>query len=92
DKNVFIVGFKAETKVSEKELIERAYKRLIKSNIDLIVANDVGRDERGFGTKTNEVYIIDKEKNITHVPLNTKRYIASKIIDVSLEIFRLKNY
>jgi len=36
--------------------------------------------------------IIDKEKNITHVPLNTKRYIASKIIDVSLEIFRLKNY
>ncbi|MCK4282605.1 MAG: bifunctional phosphopantothenoylcysteine decarboxylase/phosphopantothenate--cysteine ligase CoaBC [Candidatus Lokiarchaeota archaeon] len=92
DKNVFIVGFKAETKVSEKELIERAYKRLIKSNIDLIVANDVGRDERGFGTKTNEVFIIDKDKNIIHVPLNTKRYIASKIIDVSLEIFRLKNY
>jgi len=92
DKNVFIVAFKAETKVSKEELIERAYQRLIKSDVDLIVANDVGRDERGFGTKTNEVFIIDKDKNIIHVPLNTKRYIASKIIDVSLEIFRLKNY
>ncbi len=92
DKNVFIVAFKAETKVSKEELIERAYQRLIKSDVDLIVANDVGLKERGFGSKTNEVYIIDKEKNITHVELNTKRYVASKIIDVSLEIFRLKNY
>jgi len=92
DKNVFIVAFKAETKVSKEELIERAYQRLLKSNIDLIVANDVGLEERGFGTKTNEVYIIDKEKNINHIELNTKRYIASKIIDIALENFRLKNY
>jgi phosphopantothenoylcysteine decarboxylase/phosphopantothenate--cysteine ligase len=92
DKNIFIVAFKAETKVSKEELIERAYERLLKSNIDLIVANDVGLEERGFGTKTNEVYLIDKEKNVIHVPLNTKRYIASKIIDAALENFRLKNF
>ncbi len=92
DKNVFIVAFKAETKVSKEELIERAYQRLIKSDVDLIVANDVGLKERGFVSKTNEVYIIDKEKNITHVELNTKRYVASKIIDVAIENFRIKNY
>jgi len=89
--NVFVVAFKAETKVSKDELIERAYQRLLKSDVDLIVANDVGLEERGFGTKTNEVYIIDKEKNVTHVDLNTKRYVASKIIDAAIENYRVKN-
>ncbi|MFW9866988.1 MAG: bifunctional phosphopantothenoylcysteine decarboxylase/phosphopantothenate--cysteine ligase CoaBC [Candidatus Thorarchaeota archaeon] len=85
DYNVFIVAFKAETNVSRTELINRAYNRLVKSDIDLIVANDIGRDDIGFSSKYNEVYIIDKNKHVTHVERNTKRYIASKILDVVLE-------
>jgi phosphopantothenoylcysteine decarboxylase/phosphopantothenate--cysteine ligase len=88
--NTFIVGFKAETNVSRSELIERAYKRLLKSEIDLIVANDIGREDIGFESKDNEVYIIDKNKRITHVKKNTKRYIASKIIDVALEAYKTR--
>jgi phosphopantothenoylcysteine decarboxylase/phosphopantothenate--cysteine ligase len=82
---VYIIGFKAETNVSRSQLIERAYNRLLKSEIELIVANDIGRDDIGFGSKDNEVYIIDKEKHITHVEKSTKRYVASRILDVAIE-------
>ncbi|MFX1377835.1 MAG: bifunctional phosphopantothenoylcysteine decarboxylase/phosphopantothenate--cysteine ligase CoaBC [Promethearchaeota archaeon] len=91
DYNLFIVAFKAETNVSKSELIERAYNRLIKSEVDLIVANDIGREDIGFNSKYNEVFIIDKKKHITHVERNTKRYIASKIIDVAIEAYQKRN-
>jgi phosphopantothenoylcysteine decarboxylase/phosphopantothenate--cysteine ligase len=87
---VFIVAFKAETNVSKTELIDRAYARLKKSDIDLMVANDVG-GELGFESSENEVYIIDKEKHIQHIPRHTKRYIAAKIIDNALENYRIKD-
>jgi len=86
DYNLFIVAFKAETNVSRSELINKAYNRLIKSEVDLIVANDIGREDIGFSSKYNEVYILDKKKHITHVERNTKRYIASRILDVVLEV------
>ncbi|MFX1316503.1 MAG: bifunctional phosphopantothenoylcysteine decarboxylase/phosphopantothenate--cysteine ligase CoaBC [Promethearchaeota archaeon] len=91
DYNLFIIGFKAETNVSKSELINRAYERLKKSEIDLIVANDIGRNDIGFASKDNEVFIIDKYKHITHVEKNTKRFIASKIIDAALEAHRIKD-
>ena len=90
DYNLFIVAFKAETNISRTELINRAYNRLVKSDVDLIVANDIGRVDIGFASKHNEVYIIDKNKRITHVERNTKRYIASKILDVALESYKAK--
>ncbi len=86
---VFIVAFKAETNVSRSELIDRAYARLKKSNADMIVANDVG-GPLGFESRDNEVYIIDKEKHVTHVK-HSKRYIASKILDVALENYRIRD-
>ena len=88
---VFIVAFKAETNIARSELINRAYSRLKRSDADLIVANDVGRKDIGFVSKYNEVYIIDKEKHITHVERNSKRYVASKILDIALENYRIKN-
>ena len=91
DYNLFIVAFKAETNVSKSELIERAYNRLLKSEVDLIVANDIGREDIGFSSKYNEVFIIDKKKRITHVERNTKRYIASKIIDIAIEAYQKRN-
>ena len=90
DYTLFIIAFKAETNVSRTELIDRAYDRLLKSESDLIVANDVGREDIGFNSKDNEVYIINKEKHITHIEKHTKRYVASKIIDVALENYRIR--
>ena len=53
--------------------------------MDLIVANDVARKGAGFGTDTNEVFIIDTKKQVLHVAMASKYDIASKILDRVLE-------
>ncbi|MCS7365425.1 MAG: bifunctional phosphopantothenoylcysteine decarboxylase/phosphopantothenate--cysteine ligase CoaBC [archaeon GB-1867-035] len=81
-----IVGFKAEYGVAIEEMIERAYKRLLQNDLDLIVANDVSRSDIGFGSDYNEVYIVDRNKNVTHIPLMNKREVAREIIKKAVEI------
>ena len=81
----FLVVFRAEYGVSDEELIESAYKRLKQAHADLVVANDVSRKGIGFRTETNEVFIIDKKKNVVHMPLSSKRTIAEKIMDMIKE-------
>ncbi|MBN1682458.1 bifunctional phosphopantothenoylcysteine decarboxylase/phosphopantothenate--cysteine ligase CoaBC [Candidatus Bathyarchaeota archaeon] len=81
DPKVYLVGFKAEYNISDEELIDRAYNRLIGANMDLIVANDVAREKTGFGTDTNEVFIINPDKNVKHIDLADKYTVASKILD-----------
>jgi len=78
----FLVAFRAEYKLPKKDLIKSAYQRLLEADADLIVVNDVGKKGVGFGTETNEVYIIDKEKKVTYVPLAPKREVARKILNV----------
>lgn len=78
---IFLVAFKAEHNVPNNELIEKAYQELKLINADLIIANDVAREGVGFEVDTNEAFIIDKEKNILHIPLTTKRELAKIIID-----------
>ncbi len=90
NQKVFIVAFKAETNISRSELIDRAYDRLQRSKSNMIVANDVG-GELGFESKNNEVWIIDKDKHVTHVPKRSKRFVASRIIDLALENYRIKD-
>ncbi len=79
---VFLVGFKAEYNVSDDTLIERAYKRLLEADMDLIVANDVSREGVGFAVDTNEVYVIDREKEVVHIPKAPKMIVARKILDI----------
>ena len=52
-----IIGFKAETGISEEELIKRARKSMDSSNLSMVVANDVSSG--GMGTEENNVYLID---------------------------------
>jgi len=78
----FLVAFKAEYKVSDRELVERARKRLRSSQADFIVANDVGREGAGFQADTNEVFIVGKDGKVVHVPLAPKRDVAEKLLDL----------
>jgi len=78
----FLVPFKAEYNVSDKELIENAYGRLKTAKADLIVANDVARKGVGFEVETNEIFIVDKKRRVIHVPLTTKRQAAKNLLDV----------
>lgn len=80
----FLVAFRAEGNLPHKQLIENAYRRLVEAKADIIVANDIGKKNVGFGTDTNEVLIIDKKKNIKHIPLAKKREVARKILDVAI--------
>ncbi len=83
--DIFLVPFKAEHSLSDEELVERGYKRLVEAEADLIVVNDVGRERAGFEVDTNEAFIVDKEKKVVHVPLTTKREVARRIFDVITE-------
>ncbi len=85
DADVFLVGFKAVCDLTDEELVQRSYNRMVGAGMDLIVANDVARKDVGFGTDTNEVFIIDTEKQVLHVAMASKYDIASKILDRVLE-------
>lgn len=80
--DVLLVGFKAEHNVEPRVLIERAYARLLDSGADLIVANDVGKKNTGFGSDKNEVYVIDRNRNAVHFPIQSKDMIATQILDL----------
>ncbi|RLF08160.1 MAG: bifunctional phosphopantothenoylcysteine decarboxylase/phosphopantothenate--cysteine ligase CoaBC, partial [Thermoprotei archaeon] len=77
------IGFKAEHGVSDEELVERAYARLLEAGMDLIVANDLARQGCGFEVDTNEVFIVDRDRRVVHVPLSSKREVAKAILDLA---------
>ncbi|MEM2933805.1 MAG: bifunctional phosphopantothenoylcysteine decarboxylase/phosphopantothenate--cysteine ligase CoaBC [Methanocellales archaeon] len=78
--DLYLVGFKAETYVSEEELIKRAKFARQRDRLNLIVANDVGSG--GMGGESNVVFIIS-EKNVERVS-GLKREIAAKIFEAVL--------
>ena len=79
NKKIKLIGFKAEYKVSERELVDSAYSLLKRADADFIVANDVSKDV--FGSEDNEIYIVGKNKKVSHVK-SSKREIAQKILDL----------
>ncbi len=76
-----LVAFKAEYDLGEKLLIEKALEKLKESQADIVVANDISREDRGFESNNNEVYIVSKNRPVKKIPLSSKRKIAGKIID-----------
>jgi len=92
DPHVFIVGFKAEYDVPEDELVKRAHKKLLECGADLIVVNDVSKPGAGFGTLTNEVYVVDKEGKAIHIPLTHKREVAFRILKIVSDKLKTKEY
>ncbi len=75
--NRILVGFAAET----ENLVENAYEKLKKKNLDIIVANNVAKEGIGFGSDMNEVTIIDAQGRVKHVPKMSKEEIANIILD-----------
>ncbi len=71
-----IVGFAAET----KNLIEKARTKLVKKNLDLIVANDVTLEGAGFDWDTNIVKLIDSE-GVTDLSKMDKLEVAERVLD-----------
>ncbi|MBS1731093.1 MAG: bifunctional phosphopantothenoylcysteine decarboxylase/phosphopantothenate--cysteine ligase CoaBC [Bacteroidetes bacterium] len=79
--NQFLVGFALETENENKNALQK----LVSKNADMIVLNSLRDKGAGFGTDTNAVTILDKSGNETTLPLETKKEIAQKIIQIIIQ-------
>ncbi|HZY93999.1 MAG TPA: bifunctional phosphopantothenoylcysteine decarboxylase/phosphopantothenate--cysteine ligase CoaBC [Candidatus Bathyarchaeia archaeon] len=80
----FLVAFKTEHAVSMDELVNEAFEVVHESNADLVAANDVSLEGRGFQSDTNELYVVDQQRNVVHIPLADKRQVARQLVDLAL--------
>lgn len=78
--DIFLVGFKAEFNISRDEMIQCAKKQIEDAGTDLVIANDISKDDCHFGSDNNEVLIVDDD--VLVLPLASKNEIAKTIFDV----------
>ena len=71
-----LVGFAAET----ADVVARGRAKRARKNVDMIVANDVSADDRGFDAPANEVTIITADGEEA-IPLQSKEHVAARILD-----------
>ncbi len=69
------VGFAAET----HDAVRNATDKLSRKNFDLVVANEVGVAESGFGTDTNKAWLVAPGMEAEELPLMTKDALAVRI-------------
>jgi phosphopantothenoylcysteine decarboxylase/phosphopantothenate--cysteine ligase len=84
-----LVAFKTDHGVTNEELVTEAFEILSERNADLVAANDVSMDGVGFQADTNELFVVDEQKHVTHIALSPKREVARQLLDLALK--RLKN-
>lgn len=82
DKKI-LVGFAAET----NDLLENAKKKILKKNLDFIVANDLTKEGAGFSSDTNIVKIIDKEGCVEEFPKMSKIDVSDIILDKVFSLY-----
>ncbi|MDD5658409.1 MAG: bifunctional phosphopantothenoylcysteine decarboxylase/phosphopantothenate--cysteine ligase CoaBC [Actinomycetota bacterium] len=76
-KKQVLVGFAAES----GENIEYGLEKIKRNKIDMIVVNDISRNDIGFKSDYNEVVIIDYKGEIKKIAKEKKRIIAREIIN-----------
>jgi phosphopantothenoylcysteine decarboxylase/phosphopantothenate--cysteine ligase len=81
-RNTFLVAFKAEYHVSDRILLERSYRKLLDSDADMVVANDVGTKGAYIGSNSNKIMIVDKLRNYYDFPLQNKESVADSILQL----------
>ncbi|HLR92642.1 MAG TPA: bifunctional phosphopantothenoylcysteine decarboxylase/phosphopantothenate--cysteine ligase CoaBC, partial [Atopostipes sp.] len=82
----FLVGFAAETDHLEKY----AQKKLAEKNLDIIVANEVGKEDTGFNSDDNQVVILTKDNERQEVPKTSKTKIAEILLDSVIKKLNLE--
>jgi phosphopantothenoylcysteine decarboxylase / phosphopantothenate---cysteine ligase len=75
--NQVIVGFALET----NNEIENAKYKIERKNLDIIILNSLRNEGAGFQHDTNQISILDRQNNITHFELKTKKDVAMDIVD-----------
>jgi phosphopantothenoylcysteine decarboxylase / phosphopantothenate---cysteine ligase len=78
-----LVGFAAET----DDVEGRAQAKLAAKGADLVVGNLVGVDDSGFDTGTNRAVLVGRDQRVDHLPLLSKRELATAILDAVRDRF-----
>ena len=73
-----LVGFAAES----QNVIENAKGKLIKKNLDYIVANDITSKDSGFASNDNRVTIVTREGQELSLEKMSKREVARNLFDI----------
>jgi len=82
---LLVIGFAAE---SEK-VAAHAREKLVRKQLDAIVANDITRDGAGFDTDTNIITLLARDRDApVELPLMSKLEAAHRILD---EVVRLRH-
>lgn len=76
DKDIFLIGFKLLSNVSDKKLIDVATELMQKNNCDAVVANDL----KNISATTHKAFVLTKCGDKTTV--KTKNEIAKQIADL----------
>lgn len=73
-----VIGFCAES----NDVLDYAKTKIQKKGCDYLIANDISKKDTGFSSDYNEVFVLDKELNITKINKDTKENIAAKIMEL----------
>ncbi len=84
--NQFVCGFSMET----QNMMEHSRGKLDRKKLDMIVANNLKVAGAGFGTDTNVVTFLTKEREKT-LDIMSKQEVAGKLLDFILEELEERN-
>ena len=82
-----LVGFSAET----EDLLTNATEKLRQKNLDMIVANDVSREDAGFESDTNLVKVIYRDGEMEEFPLMAKEEVADQLLERIKELWESRS-
>ncbi len=76
-----LIGFKAIHGINQIKLKKIVQEKFKQTDADYIVVNDISRNDVGFGTDDNEVYIFSKKGMIKKIDKTSKKEIAKEILN-----------
>lgn len=75
--NRIVVGFAAES----HDVVPAAQRKLARKGCDLIVANDISREDSGFEVDRNAVLFVWPDQQVEELPLLEKSGVAAQLLD-----------
>jgi phosphopantothenoylcysteine decarboxylase/phosphopantothenate--cysteine ligase len=77
-----LIGFAAET----QNLVDEARRKMRTKNCDMVVANNVSRNDVGFGSDENEVVLVLRTGENVEIPRASKRQVSDAIFDQAIRL------
>ncbi len=89
-KDIFLVSFKADWKTNNKN-IEQIKLLMSESGADIVAINDVSLDGVGFKVDTNQILLLNKNGDMTEIPLDSKQRVAKQILNITMDTIGSKS-